>query len=76
MKAFLSFSLVSPALLLLTACASTGTAYEKAPAQHESVVTDGVYVAVVEHIAKGRGTRVVWVNPPKKRVVEPVASAQ
>jgi hypothetical protein len=27
---------------------------------------DGKYVAVVEHIAKQRGTRVVWVNPPKK----------
>ena len=76
MKAFLSFTVVSLALLLLTACASTGTAYEKAPAQHETVVTDNVYVAVVEHIAKQRGTRVMWVNPPKRRVVEPAAPAQ
>ena len=76
MKAFLSFTVVSSTLLLLTACASTGTAYEKAPAQNEKVVTDKVYVAVVEQIAKGRGTRVMWVNPPKKRVVEPVATAQ
>lgn len=76
MKAFLSLTLVSPVLLLLTACASTGTAYEKAPAQHERIVTDDAYVAVVEHIAKGRGTRVMWVNPPKKRIVEPVASSQ
>ena len=76
MKAILSFAVVSSALLLLTACASTGTAYEKAPAQHENVVTDNVYVAVVEHIAKQRGTRVMWVNPPKKRVVEPVATTQ
>lgn len=75
MKAFLSFTVVSLTLLLLTACASTGTAYEKAPAQHENVVTDNTYVAVVEYIAKHRGTRVVWVNPPKKRIVEPVASA-
>lgn len=76
MKAFLSFTVVSLPLLLLTACASTGTAYQKAPMQHESVVTDNVYVAVVEQIAKQRGTRVVWVNPPKKRVVEPVASSR
>jgi len=76
MKAFLSLAVVSPALLLLSACASTGTAYEKAPMQNESVVTDTVYVAVVENIAKQRGTRVMWVNPPKKRVVEPVATTQ
>ena len=76
MKAFLSFTVVSSTLLLLTACASTGTAYEKAPPQHESVVTDNAYVSVVEHIAKQRGTRVMWVNPPKKRVAQPVASAQ
>ncbi len=76
MKAFLKVTFVSVPLLLLTACASTGTAYEKAPAQHETVVTDNVYVAVVEHIAKQRGTRVVWVNPPKKRVVEPVATTR
>lgn len=76
MKAFLSFTVVSLPLLLLTACASTGTAYEKAPAQHESMVTDSVYVAVVENIAKQRGTKVMWVNPPKKRVADPVATAQ
>lgn len=76
MKAFLKVTFVSVPLLLLTACASTGTAYEKAPAQHETVVTDNAYVAVVEHIAKQRGTRVVWVNPPKKRVVEPVATTR
>jgi outer membrane biogenesis lipoprotein LolB len=76
MKAFLSLTVVSSAVLLLTACASTGTAYEKAPVRHESVVTDNVYVAVVEHIAKQRGTQVVWVNAPKKRVAEPVASAE
>lgn len=76
MKVFLRFTAVSLPLLLLTACASTGTAYEKAPAQHENVVTDNTYVAVVEQIAKQRGTRVMWVNPPKKRVADPVASAQ
>ena len=76
MKVFLSVSIVSLGLLLLTSCASTGTAYEKAPPKHESMETDKLYVATVEHFAKQRGTRVVWVNVPKKRVVESVANAQ
>ena len=76
MKAFLSFAVVSSTLLFLTACASTGTAYEKAPMKQESVVTDNVYVATVEYIAKQRGTEIMWVNPPKKRVAGPVAIAQ
>ena len=76
MKAFLSFTVVSSALLLLSACASTGTAYEKAPTQRENMVTNNAYVAVVEHIARQRGTRVLWINPPKTRVVEPVPSSR
>jgi hypothetical protein len=76
MKVFLSFSVASLGLLLLTSCASTGTAYEKAPPRHETVVTDKLYIATVEHFAKQRGTRVVWVNMPKKRVVETVASSR
>ena len=76
MKAFSSLIVVALSVLLLSACASTGTAYEKAPAQHENIVTDNTYVALVEHIAKHRGTRVVWVNPPKKRVVEPIATTR
>ena len=76
MKSFLNLTVGSLALMLLTACASTGTAYEKAPMQDESVVTDNVYVATVDYIAKQRGTEVMWVNPPKKRVAEPVAIAQ
>lgn len=76
MKVFLSFTVVSFGLLLLTGCASTGTTYQNAPRQHENIVTDKAYVAVVEYVARHRGTRVVWVNPPKKRVVETVASSQ
>lgn len=77
MKAFLSFAVVSSTLLFLTACASTGTAYEKAPMKHESRATDdNTYVTMVERIARQRGIQVMWVNPPKKRVVEPVATAQ
>ena len=76
MKVFLSFSVVSLGLLLSTGCASTKSAYESGPRPHETIVTDQTYVAVVEHIAKQRGTRVVWVNPPKKRVVDAVASSR
>jgi len=76
MKAFLSLATVSPALLLLTACASTGTAYEKAPIQNDKVMADMVYIAAIENLAKHHGTEVMWVNPPKKRIVEPVATTQ
>ena len=33
------------------------------------------YVAYVDGVAKQRGTRVVWVNPPKRTVIKPIASA-
>lgn len=75
MKAYLRISLTVAALLLLSACASTQkTAYGDAPTRKvETMVQDHLYVATVEKIARQRGTRVVWVNPPKKRVVETVA---
>ena len=76
MKAFMGFTAASSSILLLSACASTGTAYEKAPARQGRMVTDSAYVAVVENIARQRGTWVMWVNPPKRRVVDPVASTQ
>lgn len=78
MKAWLSSSLLLAPLLLLTGCASTQkTAYGDAPPQsHETIVQDDRYVVLVETIAKQRGTRVVWVNPPKKRVSDPVASTR
>ena len=51
-------------VLLLAACASTETAMH--PASHMSITQDGAYVGAVESIAKKRGVRVVWVNPPEK----------
>ncbi|MET0808240.1 MAG: hypothetical protein ABWX93_05715 [Pseudoxanthomonas sp.] len=75
MKSLLiSLSFVAP-LLLLSGCASTqGMTYGDAPQHpHESIVEDDQYVAFVEHIAKQRGTSVVWLNPPNKRVPEKVA---
>ena len=78
MKTWLSPLLVVAPLLLVAGCASTQkTAYGDKPAQsHETIEQDGKYVMLVENIAKQRGTRVVWVNPPKKRVAETVAAAQ
>jgi hypothetical protein len=51
--------------LLLAACASTETALQ--PASHTVIGQDGAYVGAVKTIAKRRGVRVVWVNPPEKR---------
>jgi hypothetical protein len=36
---------------------------------------DTLYVGYVDAFAKRRGTRVLWVNPPKKTVMTPIASA-
>ena len=70
MKVSLGFALGSTTVLLLAGCASTHeVARSPAPTYPEgSIVQDQVYVAVVEKIAKQRGTRVVWVNPPKKQM--------
>ncbi len=78
MKALSSSLLLAAPLLLLSGCASTQkTAYGDAPAHStETIVEDGRYVALVEAIAKQRGTRVVWVNRPKKRVATADAAAQ
>ncbi len=61
------------ALLALCACASTSAQLAQAP-QAEPAATseragriDQQYVAQVEHIAKLRGVRVQWVNPPVKQ---------
>ena len=74
MNTMLKVAVVSVGSLLLSACASTQyvtqasqpAAQPAAPVQSSKGDTDSRYVAVVEHIAKQRGTRVVWVNPPKK----------
>ncbi len=62
--------------LLLTGCASTQKmAYRDTPAHSTQTIVDDVrYVALVETIAQRRGTQVVWINPPKKRVSNAVAA--
>ena len=72
MKTLLRIATLSFGLVLLVGCASTKTAYREAPPQHRasgfSMEVDERYVTLVENIAKQRGTRVMWVNKPVKRV--------
>jgi hypothetical protein len=60
---------------VLSGCASTQTARssDKTLIQRQTDI-DEVYVGYVNTIAKQRGTEVMWVNPPKKRVSSPIAS--
>lgn len=70
MNKFLKIVAVSLVVALLPACSSTQkAAYGNAPMQSEVIVVDARYVALVESMAKQRGTRVMWVNTPVKRVV-------
>lgn len=72
------FSLVCCALLvaaLSAGCASTQSVMRDAPLMQRDSQVDKVYVHYVDTVAKQRGTRVVWVNPPTKTVVKPIASA-
>lgn len=79
MKTLLRIAALSSGLVLLVGCASTKTAYRDAPPQPQAagstIEVDERYVAVVESIAKQRGTRVVWVNKPHKRLPDTVATA-
>ena len=71
------FSLVCATLFLAAlsaGCASTQSAMRDAPLMQREPQIDQVYVAYVDSVAKQRGTRVVWVNPPKRTVVKPIAS--
>ncbi len=70
MNKFPKIVAVSFVVALLPACASTQkAAYGNAPMQGEVMVVDARYVALVEIMAKQRGTKVMWVNTPVKRVV-------
>jgi hypothetical protein len=52
----------------LAGCASTSEYASVAPSTDSRFVTDKQYIAAVEEMAKHRGIRVQWVNPPAKRV--------
>ena len=72
MKASFRSALLASPLLLLGGCATTdemagGPGVTPLVADTQ-FVTDQDYIDTVNYLAKRRGTRVVWVNPPKKRV--------
>jgi hypothetical protein len=52
------------AVSVLAGCASTSEYVDES--RH---VQDDQYVSAVEEIAKRRGVRVHWVNPPDRRIV-------
>ena len=71
-------SLVCGTLLLAAlsaGCTSTQSAMRDAPLMQRETQIEQIYVAYVDSVAKQRGTRVVWVNPPKRTVIKPIASA-
>jgi hypothetical protein len=58
-------ALAAAAVVLLAGCASDGTARLN---RHEGVMRDNAeYIGTVEQIARRRGVRIVWMNPPEKR---------
>ncbi|WP_156899920.1 hypothetical protein [Luteimonas mephitis] len=76
MKAIPGIAVVSLLLVGLAGCTSAGTkSAHVAPAAVNGTATtemrtrpDDAYIAEVEWIARQRGVRVHWVNPPEKRV--------
>lgn len=69
------FSCAAFLTALLAGCASTQTARTSdAPLMQRQTQVDEEYVGYVNTVAKQRGTRVVWVNPPKKTVMTPIAA--
>ena len=73
MKKIATLTVACLVALLATGCATNGAYGKSQQAQPGEIVVNGRYVALVENMAKQRGTRVVWVNKPTKRVPEAVA---
>jgi len=69
-----SFACIVFATGLLSGCASTQTANTQYKSMMRQTQIDQEYVGYVNAIAKQRGTRVVWVNPPEKDVPAPIAA--
>jgi hypothetical protein len=65
------FIVLSLLVAALGACASMDETAGIGPQGDVRIVQNGEYVAAVEHMAKQRGVRVMWVNPPDKRVEQP-----
>jgi len=59
----LRFVLIVSLTLFLPACASTGNTM----AANYNDGYDHAYMAAVEKAAEGRGTQIIWVNPPQAK---------
>lgn len=62
---------IAVAVAGLSACATMDERYAMRPSSDYQIRTDKHYVATVEHIAKHKGVRVFWVNPPVERTERP-----
>lgn len=62
------FVVLSLLVAALGACASMDETAGLGPQSDVRIVQNGEYVAAVEQMARQRGVRVMWVNPPDKRV--------
>ena len=69
MKATHLASVFAVSALMLAGCAGTNQA-ARATIPHD--VDDANYVATVENYDRAHGIDVRWVNPPQKRVPEPM----
>lgn len=65
MKQTLVLGATTLALLMLSACASSGGSRYGA---EQRIVVDQAYVDAVDHASRRAGVRVMWINPPTKRV--------
>ena len=61
-----SLGLAVAMVATLAGCATTDDRY--ASPGHAGSLHDTEYMKVVEQMAKPRGVKVVWVNPPERRV--------
>ncbi len=61
--------------VVLAGCASSSMVKTEAP-QHapQKITLDKDYVGAVNMVARQRGVRVTWINPPTRRSSEQVAS--
>lgn len=53
----------------IAGCATTRETAQRPVAESGSqIATDSAYIEQVERVARTRGVRVVWVNPPVRRI--------
>ena len=66
MRKSIAALLIASAGLALTGCATTAPEPVEGRTALVSAPLDTNYIAVVDHVAKKRGVRVIWVNAPRR----------